>query len=182
MKLANIPTHISNYSRASSLWAEGLETLMGETRGGASFIRPHPPPTAGSDLAMSVPWLKVYGFKRVSSEEIQPTISSPSINGNGRHHWSQSISVCCQQIERVWFPEFTCGCRIGFAHVSETAISQCTNSSIGASNDHWNITMVTSLSLQTGQRTRLETHWYCIDWFIIGKSQLLVNLEISSSN
>lgn len=29
MKLANIPTHISNYLRASSPWAEGLETPIG---------------------------------------------------------------------------------------------------------------------------------------------------------
>lgn len=104
VKLANIPTHISNYSRASSLWAQGLETPNGD---GSSFSHvttfPLPPPRQpGVISACRCRDSKFMDSKRVSSEEIQATISSPSINGNGRHHWSQSISVCCQQIERVW--------------------------------------------------------------------------------
>lgn len=76
------------------LWAQGLETPNGD---GSSFshVTTFPPPPCRCRDS------KFMDSKRVSSEEIQATISAPSINGNGRHHWSQSISVCCQQIERV---------------------------------------------------------------------------------
>lgn len=102
VKLAHIPTLISNYSRASSLWAEGLETPEGDGSSFSNVTRSLFPRQPGVMSPCQCRDSKFIDSKRVSSEEIQATISSPSINGNGRHHWSQSISVCCQQIERVW--------------------------------------------------------------------------------